>query len=334
MAVLITGGAGYIGSTVASACLDAGIVPIVLDDFSTGAREFVDGRISYEGDVADRALLETILDAHPDVEAVIHCAARIVVPESVADPLGYYDANVGKTISMLRVLAERGIDRVVFSSSAAIYAADDALGIDEAGLLAPQSPYARTKAIVEQMLADAAAAGQLRALALRYFNPIGADPTGRTGMPSPAPSHALGRIIAAYDAGAPFTLTGVDWPTRDGSGLRDFIHVWDLARAHVKAVQRFDAIVTPEAPFLALNVGGGEGTTVRELIAAFTDVTGAELEVVEGPRRPGDVAGAYAVVARAHDLLNWRAELTVRDGIRDALAWSQYWTTRPDSQEN
>lgn len=323
MKVLITGGAGYIGSTIATACLEAGIETVLLDDLSTGRESFGAGRQLYVGDIADEAVLDRLLGEHPDIDVVVHCAARIVVPESVADPLGYYDTNVGKTVTLLRRLRRSGITRIVFSSSAAVYQGDGGEGVDESAPLAPSSPYATTKAMVEEILADASRSGDLQAIALRYFNPIGADPQLRTGLQNPTPSHALGKIMQAASSGEPFTITGTDWPTRDGSGLRDYIHVWDLALAHVAAVQRFDVAVTTSAPYRVINVGTGDGVTVRELVAAFERVTQKPLPVVEGPRRPGDQAGAFAVVNLAHELLDWRAERSVDDGVRDALAWAK-----------
>ncbi|MFK3679825.1 UDP-glucose 4-epimerase GalE [Microbacterium sp. NPDC090218] len=323
MKVLITGGAGYIGSTIATACIEAGLDVVILDDLSRGLRSFGEGRDLYVGDIADGAVVERLLADHPDIDAVIHCAARIVVPESVADPLGYYDANVGKTIVLLQRLRDAGIPRIVFSSSASVYAGETGDGVDEAGRLAPASPYATTKAMVEQILDDAANAGDFRAIALRYFNPIGADPQLRTGLQNPTPSHALGKIMQARTSGEPFTITGTDWATRDGSGLRDYIHVWDLALAHVAAVQRFDDVATPEEPYQVINLGTGDGVTVRELVTAFERVTGEPLPVVETDRRPGDQAGAYAIVDRAADVLDWRAERSVDDGVRDALAWAE-----------
>lgn len=325
--VLITGGAGFIGSTVASACIDAGIEPVIIDDLSTGREEFADGRALYRGDIGDPALVDRVVAEHPDISIVIHCAARIVVPDSVRGPLEYYEANVGKTIELLRSLRRNGIHRVIFSSSASVYDAEDGGAVTEDAPLAPSSPYARTKAMVEQILSDSAAAGELRAIALRYFNPIGADPRARSGLQHRDPSHALGVLISAYRRGGTFTITGADWPTRDGSGLRDFIHVWDLARAHVRAVERFDA-VTEADPFQVINLGGGTGTTVRELVSAFERVTGGSVDVTVGGRRPGDVAGAYADAGRAADVLDWRAELTIDDGIRDSLAWAERFDPR------
>lgn len=323
MKVLITGGAGYIGSTVATACIEAGIDVVILDDLSKGLRAFCEGREFYEGDIADSAVLARVLADHRDIDAVVHCAARIVVPESVTDPLGYYDTNVGKTIVLLQHLRDAGITRIVFSSSAAVYAGESGQGADESSRLAPSSPYATTKAMVEQILKDAASNGDFRAIALRYFNPIGADPQMRTGLQNPLPSHALGKIMQSRAAGEPFSITGNDWPTRDGSGLRDYIHVWDLALAHVAAVQRFDQVATIDQPYQVINIGTGEGVTVRELVAAFERVTGESLPLVETTRRPGDQAGAFAIVDRAAAVLDWHAERSVDDGVRDAITWAQ-----------
>lgn len=323
MKVLITGGAGYIGSTVATACIEAGIDVVILDDLSKGLRAFGEGRALYVGDIADRTVMDGLLADHPDIDAVIHCAARIVVPESVVDPLGYYDTNVGKTIVLLQRLKEAGIPRIVFSSSASVYAGETGDGVDESGSLAPASPYATTKAMVEQILHDAATAGDFRAIALRYFNPIGADPRLRTGLQNPTPSHALGKIMQARANRVPFTITGTDWATRDGSGLRDYIHVWDLALAHVAAVQKFDEVATHDDPYQVINLGTGDGVTVRELVTAFERVTGESLPVVETERRAGDQAGAFAIVDRAAEVLQWRAQRSVEDGVRDAIAWAQ-----------
>ena len=320
MKVLITGGAGYIGSTVVSACLDAGHEPIILDDLSTGRSEFTDGRTFYRGDIADRDLVRQIVAEQGRPDALIHCAARIVVPESVAEPLSYYETNVGKTLDLLDVVIELGIERFLFSSSASIYAPGEDFVVDEKSPTAPGSPYATTKLMVENVLADVSRATDLRVLSLRYFNPVGTDPKLRTGQQLEKPSHVMGKLLEAHFAGVPFTVTGTDWPTRDGSGIRDFIHVWDLARAHVAAVEQFDEATASE-PYQAINLGTGTGTTVKELVTAFQEGAGQELDVQYGPARPGDVAGAYTRTDKARAMLGWQAELSDADGIRDAIAW-------------
>ncbi|WP_258725301.1 UDP-glucose 4-epimerase GalE [Cellulomonas sp. NS3] len=330
MDILITGGAGFIGSTIASAALDAGHRPIVLDNLVTGRREFTAGRVFYEGDISDRALVHRVFDENPDIAAVVHCAALIVVPDSVAHPIDYYRANVTKTIDLVETVVERGCRRLIFSSSASMYRPSDDFSVDESSPLAPTSPYARTKMVVEGVLEDIAAATDLRVLSLRYFNPIGADPQLRTGLQLAAPSHALGQLVDRHRAGQPFALTGVDYDTRDGSGIRDYVHVWDLALAHVAALERFDDALAGDR-HAVVNLGTGTGTTVKELVAAFEEVTGDRVEVVEHPRRPGDSAGAYTRSDRAREVLGWEARRSVQDGIADSLAWfEKRGTVLPD----
>ena len=319
MKILITGGAGYIGSTVGSACEEAGHEVVVLDDLSAGCREFVRDRTFYEGDIADQDLLDRVFSEN-QIDAVVHCAAKIVVPESVDEPLTYYGNNVGKTVALLKGMERNGVHRILFSSSASIYATDEEFKVTEESALDPGSPYATTKFMVELILRDAAHASDLKALSLRYFNPIGSDPKLRTGQQIEHPTHVLGKMIDAWMEDSTFTVTGVEWPTRDGSGIRDYIHVWDLARAHVAALEHLDEVTTDD-PYQVFNIGTGSGVTVKELVKAFEEGTGKSLNVVYGPPRPGDVAGAYTVSRRAKDLLGWSAELTQADGIRDAIAW-------------
>ena len=329
MKVLITGGAGYIGSTVASACLDDGIQPVILDSLVTGRAEFTNGRHFYHGDLADGDLLDRIFAEHPEIEATVHCAALIVVPESVTDPLRYWWANVAKTLSLVSHLLRLGRPRLLFSSTAAVYGAGEDFAVDEDSPIAPSSPYARTKAAVEAMLADVAAATPLRALSLRYFNPIGTDPKLRTGLQVQRPTHLLGKLIEAAESGTDFAVTGTDWPTRDGTGIRDFIHVWDLATAHVAGLRRFDRVVPADGPsYEVINLGTGTGTTVREMVRAFEQVTGEPLRQRETARRPGDVAGAYTRSDKARQVLGWKPQHTIADGIRDSLRWAKIRDTR------
>ncbi|WP_034087750.1 UDP-glucose 4-epimerase GalE [Streptacidiphilus albus] len=323
MKVLITGGAGFIGSTVASACLDQGVTPVVLDNLVTGRREFTEGRIFYEGDIADGELVDRIFAEHPDISAAIHCAALIIVPDSVSEPLRYYRENVAKTVSLLEHLQRNGCERLLFSSSASIYTPGEDFAVDESSELDALSPYARTKLLMELVFKDTAEATPLRVLSLRYFNPIGADPQLRTGLQTPMPSHALGKIIEARRSSAPFRVTGTDWPTRDGSGIRDYVHVWDLARAHVAALEHFDEALPVGGPssYEVVNLGTGHGTTVRELVAAFEQVTGAPLATTDAAPRPGDCAGAFTRSDKAARLLGWRPEFSLEQGIADTLAW-------------
>jgi UDP-glucose 4-epimerase len=321
MKVLITGGAGYIGSTIASACLDSGITPVILDSLVTGRREFTEGRLFYEGDIKNGEIIDRVFIDHPDIFAVVHCAALIVVPDSVADPLRYYEWNVARSLEMARHLLRNGCSRLLLSSSAAIYGPAEDSSVDENSVILPVSPYARTKAACEAMFADIAAAESFKVLSLRYFNPIGADPKMRTGLQLARPSHALGKLIQAAEEGTPFNITGTDYPTRDGSGIRDYIHVWDLAAAHIAALLKFDSIVGT-ASSVPINLGTGSGTTVRELLEAFNRVSDKPVNAIEAPRRPGDSAGAFSRSDRARHLLGWTPQHSIEEGIEHSLRWA------------
>ncbi|MFA5835460.1 MAG: UDP-glucose 4-epimerase GalE [Bellilinea sp.] len=328
MKFLITGGAGYIGSTIASAMEDSGHTPVVLDNLSVGKREFTRGRSFYQADIADQVALETIFRDHPDISAVIHCAALAVVPESVEKPYQYYRENVAKSLELFRTLNQLGCKRVLFSSSASIYDIVPGFMVTENSPLNPSSPYARTKFMMEMVLRDFCAAYGMRGIALRYFNPIGADPKMRSGIHVERPSHVLGKLVDVALGNLPyFELTGVDWPTRDGSGIRDYIHVWDLAAAHLAAVTDFDAVFEragdPSDNYLVINLGTGRGVTVREIVTAFENVFGKKVPLREMPPRPGDVAGAYANADTAGRLLGWEATSSIEQGIASALKWGE-----------
>ncbi|WP_105617436.1 UDP-glucose 4-epimerase GalE [Vallitalea okinawensis] len=328
MKVLITGGAGYIGSTVCSALKDRGHTPIILDSLVTGRREFANRHAFYKGDIADTTLLEKIFSEHPDIKCTIHCAALIVVPESVKNPFAYYMENVTKSIILFKKLAELGCKQVVFSSSAAIYDIVPGFMVTEQAPIKPQSPYSRSKFMMEMVLEDFCGAYDMKGIALRYFNPIGADPQMRTGLQIQFPSHVLGKLVEVAGAREKvFKITGTDWPTRDGSGIRDYIHVWDLALAHVKAVDNFERAFDKADPsngsYLVINIGTGNGVTVKELVSAFEMVYGAQINKELAPPREGDVAGAYANADAAKKLLDWASQLSIEKGIADALKWDE-----------
>ena len=325
--ILVTGGAGYIGATVCSALLDAGWTPIILDNLCQGRREFTKDRIFYEGDISDHALIQKIAREQGPIFATIHCAALIVVPESVTQPEQYYRENVSKSLELFAALRDVGCERIVFSSSAAIYDTVKDFKVQESAPLLPSSPYARTKFMMEMVLRDFCDAYNMRGIALRYFNPIGADPSMRTGAYVKAPTHVLGRMVSVALGKSPlFEITGVNWPTRDGSGIRDYIHVWDLARAHVKAVENFErAFDLENSKYRVINLGTGNGVTVKELVAAFERAYGQTINKRETGPRPGDVAGSFASCDLALSLIQWRAELSIEQGISDALKWTKKW---------
>lgn len=331
--ILVTGGAGYIGSTVCSALSDAGWTPVILDNLCQGRKEFTEGRIFYHGDIADRALIKKIAAEHGPIYGAIHCAALIVVPESVESPEQYYRENVAKSLELFAGLRDVGCKRIVFSSSAAIYDVVEGFMVTEKSPLKPSSPYARTKFMMEMVLQDFCEAYGLRGIALRYFNPIGADPKMRSGAYVKSPTHVLGRLVGVSLGKIPtFEITGTNWPTRDGSGIRDYIHVWDLARAHVKAIESFDQAfnrsereASASPSYCVMNLGTGRGVTVRELVSAFEKVNGSSINKKESPPRPGDVAGSFASCDVAGELIGWKAELSIEQGIADALKWAKTW---------
>lgn len=326
MKVLITGGAGYIGSTICSALEDNGHVPVILDSLVTGREEFTRERTFYKGDIADIQMLDTIFGDHPDIYCVIHCAALIVVPESTERPYEYYRENVGKSLEFFNYLKNTSAARVVFSSSASIYDNVESFKVTEESPLSPSSPYARTKYMMEMVLQDFCAAYPLQGIALRYFNPIGADPKMRSGVHVKNPSHVMGKMVdVALGKDPVFKITGVDWPTRDGSGIRDYIHVYDLALAHVGAVENFEKAIADAggSDYSVINLGTGNGVTVKELVGAFEEAYGQTINKEEAPPRPGDVAGSYANCDKAKKLLGWEARLSVTQGISDALEWGR-----------
>lgn len=332
MKILVTGGAGYIGSTICSALEDNGHTPVVMDSLVRGRAEFTKGRIFYKADIADKAALQQILSEHTDIACTIHCAALIVVPESVEKPYEYYTENVAKSLELFRNLKDFGQKRIVFSSSASIYDIVPDFMVREDSPLKPSSPYARTKYMMEMVLQDFCKAYNIRGIALRYFNPIGADPALRSGVHDPSPSHVVGKMVDVTLGKLPeFQITGVNWPTRDGSGVRDYIHVWDLAAAHIKAIENFESAFAkagnPDSNYLVINLGTGKGVTVKELVAAFEKVQGKSLNKSETSPRPGDVAGAYANADTAKHLLGWTATLSVEQGISDALRWGAHRKT-------
>lgn len=319
--VLVCGGAGYIGSTIAGLLADSGHTPVILDSLSTGKREFTSDYPFYHGDIADLALLRQITSKH-DIDIVIHCAALIVVPDSIAQPHTYYQENVVKSLRLIENMQQCGVERMLFSSSASVYGASDTFEVDEQSACNPQSPYARTKLMVEFILEDISRVSNMRAISLRYFNPIGADHRMRSGMCVEKPTHVLGKMLEAAHGRIPcFEITGTDYHTRDGSGVRDFIHVVDIATAHIRAVERFDDVLADDACFSVINLGTGRGTTVRELLAACVEVTGIEFPIIESPPRPGDVAGVYASCRKAEDALGWRAEHSTATAIADHNTW-------------
>lgn len=321
MTTLVTGGAGYIGSHTVYALLDRGDKVIVLDDLSTGVRSQVGrGAIFVQGDVADDTLLKKTIKNH-GIDSVIHFAGSIVVPDSVTDPLGYYENNVVKSRALIAVCVEMGVNHFLFSSTATVYAEDAHQPLVESERKAPISPYARSKLMTEWMLEDVSRATSLRHMALRYFNVAGADAHGRTGQSTPKATHLIKRAAQVALGRVPqLDIFGTDYPTPDGTGVRDYIHVTDLANAHLLALDALRA----GAPSAAYNVGYGRGLSVRQVIAGVEKVTGKTLPVRESPRRPGDPPMLISDPGKLKKELGWTPQHEdLEEIIRSAISWER-----------
>ncbi|BDG60148.1 UDP-glucose 4-epimerase GalE [Caldinitratiruptor microaerophilus] len=316
--ILVTGGAGYIGSHTVRALLDAGDSVVVVDDLSRGHREAVDPRAEFvQADAGDRERLAALLTGRP-FDAVIHFAGLIAVGESMADPARYHHGNVVKSAALFDVLRAHGVTRVVFSSSAAVYGEPETVPIPEDHPLRPTSVYGETKLWVERMLAHYARAYGFRYVALRYFNAAGAHPDGTLGEAHDPETHLIPLAIgAALGTRPPLRIFGTDYPTPDGTAIRDYIHVCDLADAHLLAVRHLLA----GAPGGVYNVGTGRGHSVREVLAAAELVTGRPVPAVEAPRRPGDPARLVAAPDRIRRELGWEPRYGLEDILRHAWRW-------------
>lgn len=318
--ILVTGGAGYIGSHVVQQLTARGDHVVVLDNLSTGFREAVRGAELIVGSVGDPALVKQVLAAH-EVEAVMHFAAHTVVPESVRDPLKYYGNNTCNTRSLLASCVEAGVDRFLFSSTAAVYGMPESGAADEDTPLQPINPYGMSKLMSETMLRDLGRAGAMRHVILRYFNVAGCDPEGRIGQSTPnatllikvACEHAVGKRDHV-------AIFGTDFDTPDGTGIRDYIHVEDLASAHLGALD----YLYGEGDSLVLNCGYGHGYSVREVLKAVENACGKPLNVIEQARREGDPPQLIARAGRLRNVLDWAPRHDDLDFIvKTALAWER-----------
>lgn len=322
MHVLVTGGAGYIGSHMAYSLIAAGHSVVVADNLSTGVRELVPREAEFvEVDVCDTDRLRKMMQTSR-VDAVFHFAASTVVPESVERPLDYYANNVGASLSLLQAMVEAGVPNLIFSSTAAVYGIPpDGRHVTEDSSVEPVSPYGASKLIAERVIKDAAAAHRFRYAILRYFNVAGADPEGRTGQSTPHATHLI-KVACEVATGKRESLTvfGTDYETPDGTGVRDYIHVWDLVELHRLALDHLAA----GGDSLVINCGYSRGHSVGEVVRAVERASGKSLTVTTGPRRPGDVAVVVAAAERAREILGWSPQHDDIDQIvRDALAWER-----------
>ncbi|WP_437737679.1 UDP-glucose 4-epimerase GalE [Sorangium sp. So ce1335] len=326
--ILVTGGAGYIGSHTCVELLRAGYQVVILDNLCNSRKAAVDRveRIAGEqvtfvqGDIRDAALLDRLLTEHP-VDATIHFAGLKAVGESVEQPLAYYENNVAGTVCLLKALGAHGSRKLVFSSSATVYGDPERVPIDEGCRLGPANPYGQSKLMVEHILRDVAATGGWSLASLRYFNPVGAHESGLIGEdPSGIPNN-LTPFITQVLVGRRDKLRvfGGDWPTPDGTGVRDYIHVVDLALGHLAALNRIFSV----GDSFTVNLGTGRGYSVLEVVAAFEKVSGKRVPREIVARRPGDVASVYADPSRAAELLGWRAERDLETMCLDSWRWQE-----------
>jgi UDP-glucose 4-epimerase len=320
-ATLVTGGAGYIGCHAVWALRDRGTPVLVVDDLSTGVRENLPPDVPLiVGDVGDAALLAKVFREHA-INSVLHFAGAIIVPESIADPLKYYLNNTAASCRLIQAAVNAGVAAFIFSSTAAVYGIPDHPPVTEDAPKRPISPYGSSKLMIEQIIADASAAHGLRYGILRYFNVAGADPAGRTGQSTPQATHLI-KIAAEVATGARERLTvfGTDYPTEDGTAVRDYIHVTDLIDAHLRGI---DHLRADGEPFVA-NCGYGRGHSVREVIDAMERVCGHQLPVEDGARRPGDPPVLTANADRVRRLLGWQPQFDDLDVIvATALEWEK-----------
>jgi len=320
--VLVTGGAGYIGSHAVLALREAGHRVCVVDDLSTGFREAIpDGVRLVVGDIADRPLVSALI-RDENVDAVMHFAGSIIVPESVSNPLKYYHNNSAKSRDLIETAIDGGVGHFVFSSTAAVYGEPQANPIGEDAPTVPINPYGVSKLMTEWMLRDVALAHPLNYAVLRYFNVAGADPDGRTGQSTAGATHLI-KVASEVAAGkrSGIAVFGTDYPTRDGTAIRDYIHVSDLASAHVLALTRLIAV--PDQ-CLTLNCGYGRGFTVTEVLDAVEAVTGASVNRRLEGRRPGDPAALVADASKIRALLDWQPRHDdLSQIVTDALAWER-----------
>ena len=321
MSVLVTGGAGYIGGHMTLGLLDRGESVVVLDNLSTGfAWAVPESAKLVVGDTGDAELVARLIEEHR-VDAIAHFAARIVVPESVSDPLGYYLNNASNARTLIETAVRGGVKGFIFSSTAAVYGETSSEPVSEEAPLAPISPYGRSKLMVEWMLEDASRAHDFRYVALRYFNVAGADPNGRLGQSTANATHLIKRgVQTALGVYPAMEIFGQDYPTRDGTCVRDYIQVTDLIDAHLDAL----AYLRGGGASLVCNCGYGHGQTVKEVVDVVKRVSGVDFKVVMSPRRAGDPAAIVARADRAKAVLGWKPTRDNLDEIvRQALDWER-----------
>lgn len=332
MKILVTGGAGYIGSHTVVELLQTGHTPIIVDNLTNSHKDICDKieqitgtkPLFFEADICDKKALDTIFTQHTDIQGVIHFAAFKSIDESINEPLKYYKNNLSGLIQVLETMEKHAVRNIIFSSSAAVYGTPDKNPLTEqADRKSATNPYGNTKAICEDILRDVSEASTLRALSLRYFNPLGAHHSALIGeTPADIPANLTPYLMqVAAGEREKLSVYGDDYPTQDGTCIRDFIHVVDLAQAHIKALDYL--INTKEKSYEVFNVGTGKGTSVMELINTFVEVTGKDVPFEIKERRPGDVIECYADPSLIEQKLKWKAHKSIKESLQDAWRWEQ-----------
>lgn len=323
MKVLITGGAGYIGHHIAFALADAGHHPVILDELPAPRGNVFD---YHQGDIADISLLSEIVVSHPGLNLVIHCAAKIEVEESILKPELYYLNNFSKPLAMIYHLMDLGVNKLIVSSTASLYNGETADCFDEQTAPNPTSPYAWSKYFLERALSDMSKVRDLRCVIFRYFNPIGSDKKSRTGFRGNNASSLLNTLIQCANSKTSFQINGIDWNTRDGSTIRDFVDVHDLADAHVKAAElvaeQGGDVPLNRYGLPVINLGSERGVTIKEFVSAFKQVIAGDLVVESVRRRPGDIIGGYASSALAREYLGWHASTPLQTSLFNSINWA------------
>jgi UDP-glucose 4-epimerase len=332
--ILVTGGAGFIGSHTVVELINSGYTPVIIDNFSNSDKSVI-GRIEkitgkkiiyVDADCNDESALNSLFSSHQHIVGLIHFAAYKAVGESVSEPLKYYFNNIGSTVALLKAMKQYNVKSFVFSSSCTVYGEPDSLPVTEDFPIKPaKSPYGNTKQVCEEIIRDTVASdNSLKAISLRYFNPIGAHPSALIGeLPLGIPSNLVPFVTqAAAGLREKITIFGNDYNTSDGTCVRDYIHVVDLAKAHVKALELLES-KNSGSFYDVFNIGTGNGNSVLEIVKTFEKVNDVSLNYVIGPRRDGDVEQIFASTDKANNVLGWRAQLSLQEALKDAWNWQK-----------
>ena len=327
MKILLTGLTGFTGNAVAYAMADSGIEVIGLACVDLNDSVIKTLSQFYKGELNDTELVGQIFEEHSDIDIVVHSFEKVSVSASVQHPYEFYKENVVRSMEFFKRISELGVKKIILNSSGSIYDVVPGYMVAEESPMQPRSPFARSKHMTELMLQDFCNAYDMRCIALRCFNSIGADPKVRFGSETQNPSCIIHKLLdVSEEREDVFKIAGSDWATRDGTCIRDYVHIWDVATAFISAAKNFDFAFEKyqdgDAKYLPINIASGTGVTVKELVFAFENITGERLNVGYDVPRAGDIAGSYANIRRAKELLGWEAKLNIEEAILDTLRWA------------